>query len=255
MTLNPIRILRRWLDPYGGFRPDYNADFLRVWNKNVSFLKEERFAEAYTRGMQSGHTMGGKPNQDLHIEWRMHVICWAASHAVHLPGDFVECGVNTGIFSLTIAHYVDFNATGKRLYLFDTFSGIPKEHISERERSLNRPMDKDGYYEECFETAKKNFAPYPRAQLVRGMVPDTLSGVQIDQVCYLSIDMNVVLPEIAAINHFWDKLVPGAPVILDDYGWRGFDAQKEAMDDFAARKNVKILTSPTGQGILIKPPR
>jgi O-methyltransferase len=163
--------------------------------------------------------------------------------------------VNTGIFSLILAHYVDFNATGKRIYLFDTFAGIPEGQISERERSMNRYTDKKGYYEECFETAKRNFALYPKAVLVRGMIPESLSSIQIDQVCYLSIDMNVVLPEIAAINHFWDKLVPGAPVILDDYGWKTYEAQKEAMDEFAARKGVKILTSPTGQGLLLKPPR
>ncbi len=71
-------------------------------------------------------------------------------------------------------------------------------------------------------------------------------------VCYLSLDMNVVAPERAAIEFFWDKLVPGAPVILDDYGWLGYRPQKRALDEFAASRGVMILTLPTGQGLLLK---
>jgi hypothetical protein len=78
--------------------------------------------------------------------------------------------------------------------------------------------------------------------------------VDIRRVCYLSIDMNIVEPEIAAIEFFWDKLSPGAPVVLDDYGWSNYRLQKEAMDRFARQRGVAILTLPTGQGLLLKPP-
>ena len=234
----------------------YNADGVCVFGKNTEFLREPRFVEAYGRGMDSGHKIGRERGSktDIHIEWRIHVLCWAAYHATKLPGDFVECGVNTGICSLAVAHYIDLNSTGKRFYLFDTFSGIPKEQISDRERELNREKENALYYEECYETACQNFAPFPNAHLIRGRVPDTLSNVQIDRVCYLHLDMNIVAPEIAAIHHFWEKLVPGGQVILDDYGWLGYVPQKEAMDQFAASVACKILTLPTGQGLLLKPP-
>ena len=74
------------------------------------------------------------------------------------------------------------------------------------------------------------------------------------RVCYLSIDMNCVGPEIAAAEFFWDRLVSGAVVLLDDYGagvWHL--AQKRAFDEFARRKGVEILSLPTCQGLLIKP--
>jgi hypothetical protein len=122
------------------------------------------------------------------------------------------------------------------------------------EEVLGRREESDRYYSECFEIARRNFAPFPKAVLVRGKVPDTLRSVDIEQVCYLSIDMNIVEPEIAAIEFFWDKLSPGAPVILDDYGWSTYLLQKEAMDRFAEQRGVRILTLPTGQGLLLKPP-
>ena len=94
-----------------------------------------------------------------------------------------------------------------------------------------------------------NFAPWPRCRLIRGTVPGTLDEFPKDRrVAYFSIDMNIVLPEIAAIEFFWDRLVPGAVVLLDDYGWATHLAQKEAFDAFAQAHNAMILTLPTGQG-------
>jgi len=109
------------------------------------------------------------------------------------------------------------------------------------------------YYEDCWDMAQRNFAPFPNAILVRGTVPETLSTVTIGRVAYLAIDVNIVYREVAAMEHFWDKLVPGGIVVFDDYGWLSHVLQKEALDAFAARKGVQILTLPTGQGLLIKP--
>ena len=230
----------------------YDSDSLRVWRKGAGFLNDLRFQAAYRRGMFSGHKLGRKAGVDLHIEWRVHTILWAATQAAKLPGDFVECGVNTGIFSLAICEYLRFNSLNKNFYLFDTYSGIPSEQLGESGMKRGRTLN--SVYEECYETARSNFAEFPRAILVRGRVPETLTDVSISEVCYLSIDMNIAEPEIAALNHFWPRLTPGAPVVLDDYGWNGHLPQRVAMDEFAASKGLTVLELPTGQGLLIKPP-
>ena len=54
--------------------------------------------------------------------------------------------------------------------------------------------------------------------------------------------MNIACPERAAIEFFWDKLSPGAPVVLDDYAWEDYSEQKAALDDFAHTRGVEILT-------------
>lgn len=233
---------------------DYNSDSLLVYGKNVSFLRDERFMAAYRRGIHSGHKIGQASGigEDIHIEWRVHVACWAARRACALPGSFVECGVNTGNISLAVCDFVDFNATGKDFFLFDTFAGIPESQMHPSERDA-RVKENETIYEECYELARRNFAPFPRARLVRGLVPDTLRSVAIDRVSYLSIDMNIVQPELAAMEYFWDKLVPGAAVILDDYGWANYRQQQDAHDEFAKSKGVPILLLPTGQGLIIKP--
>ena len=233
--------------------PDYDHDGMRLHGKNTEFLRDPRFQAAYRAGMSSGHKIcrHAGSSDDIHIEWRAHICCWAAWHAKQLPGDFVECGVNTGILSLAVCDFIDFNATGKRFLLFDTFRGIPEEQMLPSERQA-RIAENAAYYAECYDRARQNFARFPRAVLVRGTVPDTLASAAVEEICYLHLDMNIAYPEVAAIEYFWDKLVRGAAVIWDDYGFVHYEAQKHAMDAFAARKGVRIATLPTGQGLLIK---
>jgi hypothetical protein len=227
---------------------------LVTWLQTVDFLHDERFMTAYRRGMDSGHAIGRArgSRDDIHIEWRVAVCCWAAKHASHLAGDFVECGVNTGMYSLAICEYLNLNSLDKTFWLFDTFRGIPEDQISVEERDAGR-MDENAAYFDCFDIARSNFAPYERAVLVKGVVPDTLRTVDIDSIAYLSIDMNIAYPERAAMEHFWPKLTPGAAVIFDDYGWERFKKQKEALDEFAVAQDIEILALPTGQGLLLKP--
>ena len=71
-------------------------------------------------------------------------------------------------------------------------------------------------------------------------------------VAYLSIDMNIVMPELAAIEFFWERLAPGAVVLLDNYGWATHAGQKQAFDAFARSHGAMILTVLTGQGIMIQ---
>jgi hypothetical protein len=43
-------------------------------------------------------------------------------------------------------------------------------------------------------------------------------------------------------------------VLLDDYAGFGYEWQKIGMDAFATERGLSILSLPTGQGLLIKPP-
>jgi hypothetical protein len=232
-------------------RTTYSGDGLIVHSRILDCLESERFRSAYAAGMQTPHLIGG--GGDLRIHWRVYTCLWAAEHALRLPGDLVECGVNTGVISRAICEYVQFASVPKRFFLFDTFAGIPEDQASTDERDHVRSKNAR-IYRECYETTKETFAPFPNVMLVQGRVPESLATVAIEQVAYLSIDMNLVLPEMAALDHFWDRLVPGAIVVLDDYGFEGHRAQHEAIDSFAARRGVPVYTSPTGQGLIIRPP-
>lgn len=113
-------------------RPVYNADAMVLYDKTLSFMGDQKFRSAYARGMNSGHQIlrAAGSCDDIHVEFRVYLECWAAEHGLHLEGDFVCCGVNTGIMPLAICEYVNLDATDKRFWLFDTFHGLPPEQIS-----------------------------------------------------------------------------------------------------------------------------
>ena len=226
------------------FQPAYDQDGLRTMH-NCDFMFEPRFVEAYDAGAELDSWFGGK------VHWRVHTLFWAAERALNLEGDFVECGVHRGGFSRAIVEYIHFDQHPKRtFFLLDSFEGAAKEHLSEAEIAngiLDYPYTSD------HEFVIEAFRAYPNVKVIKGFIPESLAEVSSDQISFLSIDLNNALPEIAALEFFWDKLVSGAAVILDDYGWEKHIVQKKAFDDFAKRRSVPLLSLPTGQGLIIKP--
>ena len=253
------RIARRSLPRrlYGSLRvlisPQYFADLdLVTYNQdrlltqaNCDFISDERFARAYSVGEETDSWWG------VPIHWRIHVMFWAATRALGMEGDFVECGVNRGGFSRSIMEYVDFKSMPERkYYLLDTFSGLVDDLISDEERGNGI---RAGAYPDTWEDVQRTFRDFDNVVLIRGIVPETLPQVKAEKICYLSLDMNCAEPEIAAAEHFWDRLVSGAAIVLDDYGFTEFAVQKREFDAFAKRRNVPILSLPTGQGLILKP--
>lgn len=221
---------------------NYRADGLVTQHK-ADFLNDERFVRAYAKG-EATNSWNGWPTH-----WRSHVACWAADRARDLDGDFVECGVNKGAISRMVMEYIGFKEmVDRKFYLVDTYEGIVDEQMTEEEREHPRKE-----YKPCYEEVQDTFRAFPNAVIVKGMVPDILSEVRPDKVCYLSLDMNVAEPEIAAADYFWERMVSGAAILLDDYGWIGHEEQRRAFDDFARRRNVPLLCLPTGQGLILKP--
>ena len=111
-----------------------------------------------------------------------------------------------------------------------------------------------GFYVSGPESVRANFSQWKNVRIIVGAIPDTLSQADAKRIAYLHLDMNCAPPEVAAAEHFWDRLLPGAVVLLDDYAYFGYAAQKAAMDAFAKEKGVAICALPTGQGLMIKPP-
>lgn len=227
----------------------FNADGLATVH-DAGFLSEPRFREAYAAGAASGHRISAP--EKLHIEWRVYVCCWAARHAAQIAGDFVECGVGTGIVSLAVCRYIGFEALQKQFWLFDTYAGIPEEQALPAELELARSKNRRHYFE-SYDLVARNFSGYPNVRLVRGAVPASLSAAQIGRIAYLHIDMNITYPEVEASRTLWDRMTPGGIVIYDDYAAAAHAEQKRALDAFAAERSVEILSLPTGQGMLLRP--
>lgn len=213
---------------------------------NHDFIHDRQFIRAHEAGKATGQMFPGR--------WRFHVALWAAKHAAQLPGDFVECGVNNGSLAKAILTYLPWDELNKNFHLFDTWAGFDTSLLKEEELKLGLLKKFEGtYVSETFDLVKKTFATHARVQLHRGSVPQTLEAAGIQKVSYLSIDMNCSAPEIAAAEYFWNKLSPGAVIVLDDYGFNDtHTVQKRAFDAFCAAHGTQVLSLPTGQGLIFK---
>jgi hypothetical protein len=222
----------------------YNQDGLATQH-NADFMNDPKFKEAYDLAVSHGLAV------DPNIQWRAHVACWAALNAKNIGGDFVECGVNKGFLSKIICEYLDFNSMpNSKFYLLDTFEGLADKYISPTERAAGKTA---GGYAACIDIVQREFKDYKNVNIIKGVIPETLEQVRTAKIAYLSIDLNNVIPEIAAAEYFWDRMMSGGMILLDDYNFKGFEEQHIAFDKFTKEKGTQVLSLPTGQGLIIKP--
>jgi hypothetical protein len=228
----------------------YDQDGLATIH-NDHFRRTSRFLAAYQRGIKASYGV------DSRFEWRVHVALWAAATSLKVEGDFFECGVNAGFNSSAIMQYLDWNRMDRRFYLVDTFQGPPLDQYNavELEQGRRRVAEEAiaaGAYVTDLERVRQNFAEWPNAVVVPGAVPHILSDIPSGRVAFLHLDMNSAYPEKEALQFFWERLSPGAIVLLDDYTYCGYEQQTLAIDAVTEKFGADVLSLPTGQGIIVK---
>lgn len=234
------RQFRQALEVIRGIYPrNFAGDMLIALDRNMGFMAEPRFVAAIA---------AQQPNaQEASLLWRLHVMCWCAQNALRLEGDFVECGVFRGYMTAVAAQFLDFGNRPKRWHLYDTFAGIPAP-------DLDPGLINPGEYQEpgLHDAVVRRFAAYANIEVHRGRVPEVLHGSAPRRIAFLHLDMNSSSAEIGALGVLFDRLVPGAYLLLDDYGWYAYREQKIAEDAFLDARGCQVLELPTGQGLVIK---
>ena len=122
------------------------------------------------------------------------------------------------------------------------------EHESRKREHLNARR-----YSDSLEFVRNKFEDRSNVEIVRGLLADTLVAVDGRKIAYLSVDLNNAPSEQAVNQRLWPQLVPGALVAMDDYSFKGHQAQYGMWNALAARHRLPIATLPTGQGLLLKP--
>jgi hypothetical protein len=215
----------------GGF---YLGDNLFTWTRNLSLLEDEAFRNAWQANLLGP--------ADEAIAWRRYILCTAACHAVHLEGDFVECGTLGGTGMKTVIDYFGREHFAKTFWAYDTFdsnpTGVPQ--FAGQQAGL-------------FEQVRARFAGYERVRLVKGLLPASLDGASPERIGWLHIDLNNAEFEIAVLDVLFERMVPGGLLILDDYEWAGgYRGQKAAEDPWFTARKYRVMPLPTGQGLVIK---
>jgi hypothetical protein len=201
-------------------------------------MGDPSFRRAYERGVRA-------TGRDYQWHWRVHVGLWVATCASRLAGDFVECGVNRGFLSSAIMDYLNWDSLGRHFYLLDTFKGIDEGFVSDEDQAAgvlekNRANLASGFYTNAIDDVRANFAQWKNLTFIEAAIPETLPQVWADKIAYLHLDMNCSTPEVSAAHFFWERLVPGALMLLDDYAYRGHCPQTVA-DRFLKHEQTRFF--------------
>ena len=210
------------------------ADNFFSWARNNSMMDDDEFVKAWEANVES--------EADAAIIWRRYILACAACHCVHLEGDFVECGAYTGVGVKTIVDYLGGVRFPKDFWLYDVF-----EH---EEWMLHHAGPEHGPRLEA--KVREKFSAYPQVKIFKGSIPEVFEAQSPESIAYLHIDLNEPEGEIAALDVLFDRVVPGGIVILDDYEWSLYRAQKIAEDPWFEARHYRVFPLPTGQGIVIK---
>lgn len=122
-----------------------------------------------------------------------------------ISGEMAECGVYKGDTS----RFLHEIFPDRRLYLFDTFRGFD-------------PRDSDVASDERFvDTSEKsvlsNIGDTSNIIIRKGYFPETASGLEDRQFCFVMVDFDKYDPTLAALEFFYPRVPSGGFIFVHDY--------------------------------------
>jgi len=165
-----------------------------------------------------------------------------AKYAEGKPGEMAELGVYKGGTARLLAN----TCPNKPLHLFDTFAGLPEEDPSVLCRCKGEFTDTSleavrEYLEDC-----QNVVFHP------GYFPDTADVVRDKLFSFVYMDGDLYQSTLDCFEFFYDRMVVGGVIVLDDYDWKDCPGVKEAACEFLADKPENLIIAARYQGLLIK---
>jgi hypothetical protein len=221
--------------------PKFYSDGLSTIH-DCQHLTDSDFAKAYEAGLEL-NSWDGKD-----IRYRVYLLVSFAKSSLRTSGDFVELGTRRGGTALSIMKYCAFEKLNRTFYLMDTFNGTVESQMTDHEKMIGNHYQYSSTYLECSST----FSKFSNVKVIRGTVPHDLNLITPKKIAFLHIDLNSAFAESLAIAELWSQMSEGAITVFDDYGFDRHSDQKKFLDAIVRNWDTKIISLPTGQGLLIK---
>ena len=179
---------------------------------------------------------------------RCYMLYQLGRYAQAVPGDMAECGTFKGGTAHLLAHVV---GPGRRLHLFDTFTGMPA--FVRPERDHHQPGD---FGKTSLGYVQRRLAAFDFVEFHAGVIPATLAEVRdVGAYAFVHLDVDIYPTMLECCQWFWPRLSVGGVMVFDDYGYRVYrQAARKAVDEYCATVGIHPIVLPTGQAMVIKPP-
>ena len=152
-------------------------------------------------------------------------------------GCIIECGTWRGGMAAGLAV---LGGPGRHYHFFDSFAGLPP--VGARDGDAAQRWQ-SGTVDNC--TAERAefdrviaaaAIPPDRLHIHAGFFADTFPAVAVPPVAILRLDVDWYDSTLLCLEKFWDSLLPGALVLIDDYyAWEGC---RKAVHAFLARREA-----------------
>jgi predicted O-methyltransferase YrrM len=154
---------------------------------------------------------------------KINVLDELARSVSHLGGAAAEVGVYKGGSAVVIARALP----GRRLYLFDTFEGLP-------EPGPEDGMLRQGHFAGSVEDVTRTLSDHVSGtfSLVLGVFPHSAKGLEAERFAFVHVDVDLAESHRAACEWFAPRMVPGGLILFDDYGCPFTPGAKPAVDAF-----------------------
>jgi hypothetical protein len=196
------------------------------------------------------------PNKDVvldELRWRHYLVYWSALYAAQNTAtskkNYAECGVCDGLTIFYAINAAKTVSNDSAAYLYDAWEEMKAEYL------LPSELGSAGAYSYLsIEQTRKNLIDHREMVIFnKGYLPGSLQISENPKtIIWLHIDLNSATPTEESLEYFYDKLVAGGVVLLDDYGWAGYTDTKRVVDRFFVNKEANLLQLPTGQAMVFK---
>ena len=142
----------------------------------------------------------------------------------------------------------------RRLWLFDTFEGMPPPSASDPDRAiadLYTGMFRGSYDE--VRVLLERLHILEDSRMVKGMFQETLPTAEVEAIAVLHLDGDWYESILVCLEHLYDRVSPGGVIQFDDYGhWEG---ARKAVDEFLDRRSMRVPLSRLDYAarVLVKP--
>lgn len=164
-----------------------------------------------------------------------------------LPGAVAECGSYVGVAAWFIANELP----DAEFYLFDSFEGL-SDPTGKDVVSAGVQQWKKGDLAVTEQELHANLHEFSKIHVMKGWIPDRFLEVAHEQFKFVHVDVDLYQPTLESLSFFYDRLVSGGVIVMDDYGFENCPGAYAAANEFMADKSETIIHLPTGQGVIIK---
>ena len=180
---------------------------------------------------------------------RCYVLYVLLRQALNSDGDVFECGVYRGGTACLFAEILRRRGSSKKLFLFDTFDGMPE---ADPAKDIHMRGDFADTSKEKLEKELRSIGMLKRCEIRKGLIPDTFRGLESNAIAFAHVDVDLYASVWDSLAFIWPKISIGGFLVIDDYGFPTCPGAKSATDDFFADKPSVPLCLPTGQAIVFK---